>query len=139
MKKSHICNIIRSEHEYRRHAERISFFIKFFFYPSKIFRRIKNTIKILTTQLSNIKNFGSKIYTIDSNEILQGADGHYYSIHLQKSQFNVRLIVYINDENIPYFLCAFNERSGKNRTNYSTYTTVMKERINYFLGDDNYE
>ena len=48
-------------------------------------------------------------------------------------------IVYINDENIPYFLCAFNERSGKNRTNYSTYTTVMKERINYFLGDDNYE
>ena len=41
--------------------------------------------KILTTQLSNIKNFGSKIYTIDSNEILQGADGHYYSIHLQKS------------------------------------------------------
>ena len=56
--------------------------------------------KILTTQLSNIKNFGSKIYTIDSNEILQGADGHYYSIHLQKSQFNVRLIVYINDENI---------------------------------------
>ena len=83
--------------------------------------------KILTTQLSNIKNFGSKIYTIDSNEILQGADGHYYSIHLQKSQFNVRLIVYIN------------ERSGKNRTNYSTYTTVMKERINYFLGDDNYE
>ena len=71
--------------------------------------------KILTTQLSNIKNFGSKIYTIDSNEILQGADGHYYSIHLQKSQFNVRLIVYINDENIPYFLCAFNERSGKNR------------------------
>ena len=47
--------------------------------------------KILTTQLSNIKNFGSKIYTIDSNEILQGADGHYYSIHLQKSQFNVRL------------------------------------------------
>ena len=56
-----------------------------------------------------------------------------------QSQFNVRLIVYINDENIPYFLCAFNERSGKNRTNYSTYTTVMKERINYFLGDDNYE
>ena len=49
------------------------------------------------------------------------------------------MIVYINDENIPYFLCAFNERSGKNRTNYSTYTTVMKERINYFLGDDNYE
>ena len=151
MKKSHICNIIRSEHEYRRHAERISFFIKFFFNPSKFLEELRTLLKtdlkgkesiffkILTTQLSNIKNFGSKIYTIDSNEILQGADGHYYSIHLQKSQFNVRLIVYINDENIPYFLCAFNERSGKNRTNYSTYTTVMKERINYFLGDDNYE
>ena len=110
----------------------------FFIHP-KFLEELRIFFKILTTQLSNIKNFGSKIYTIDSNEILQGADGHYYSIHLQKSQFNVRLIVYINDENIPYFLCAFNERSGKNRTNYSTYTTVMKERINYFLGDDNYE
>lgn len=95
--------------------------------------------KILTTQLNNIKNFGSQVYKVDSNEILQGADGHYYSIHLQKSQFNVRLIVYITDDNISYFLCAFNERSGKSRTNYSAYIAVMKERINYFLGDDNYE
>ena len=106
MKKSHICNIIRSEHEYRRHAERISFFIKFFFIHPKFLEELRTLLKtdlkgkesiffkILTTQLSNIKNFGSKIYTIDSNEILQGADGHYYSIHLQKSQFNVRLIVY---------------------------------------------
>ncbi len=95
--------------------------------------------KILTTQLNNIKCFGSNIYMVDSNEKLQGADGHYFSIHLQKSQFNVRLIVYIDDTNIPYFLCAFNERSGKSRTNYSAYTAVMEERINYFLGDDDHE
>lgn len=45
--------------------------------------------KILSTQLNNIKTFGRSIYTVDSNEILHGADGHYYSIHLQQSQFNV--------------------------------------------------
>ncbi len=93
--------------------------------------------KMLSTQLGNIKNFGKNVYKVDSNEILQGADGHYYSIHLQNSQFNVRLIVYIDDNNLPYFLCAFYERAGKNRTDYSTYTKIMQQRMNYFLGDDN--
>lgn len=95
--------------------------------------------KILSTQLCNIKKFGRKVYTVDGNEILQGADGHYYSIHLKNSQFNVRFIIYITDDNTPYFLCAFNERSGKRNTNYSAYTDVMKERIKFFLGDDNDE
>lgn len=88
--------------------------------------------KIMITQLNNIQNFGSQIYKIDSNEKLQGADGHFYSIHLQKSQFNVRFIIYIDDKDAPYFLCAFNERAGKTRTNYSTYTAVMQDRLQDF-------
>lgn len=91
--------------------------------------------KILSTQLNNIKTFGRSIYTVDSNEILHGADGHYYSIHLQQSQFNVRLLIYIADNDTPYFLCAFNERSGKRKTDYSAYTSVMQERLNYFGGN----
>ena len=89
--------------------------------------------KQLTTQLNNIKNMGKDVYKADSNEILKGADGHYLSIHLQGSQFNVRLLVYIDDYDIPYFLCAFNEKQGKRSTDYSTYTLVMKERIKFFL------
>ena len=57
------------------------------------------------------------------------------TFHLQGSQFNVRLLVYIDDYDIPYFLCAFNEKQGKRSTDYSTYTLVMKERIKFFLDD----
>ena len=85
--------------------------------------------KMLSAQLENIKNFGRNIYTVDGHEVLQGADGHFYSIHLQQSQFNIRLLIYIDENNIPYFLCAFNERAGKRRTDYTTYTSVMQERL----------
>ena len=90
--------------------------------------------KMLSTQLNHIRTFGRAIYTVDGHEILQGADGHYYSIHLQQSQFNVRLLVQISDDDTPYFLCAFNEKSGKRKTDYSAYTKVMQERLKDFGG-----
>ena len=73
--------------------------------------------KMLSTQLNHIRTFG-----------------HYYSIHLQQSQFNVRLLVYISDNDTSYFLCAFNEKSGKRKTDYSAYTKVMQERLKDFGG-----
>lgn len=91
---------------------------------------------LMSTQFANIKSFGCNIYKVDGHEKLLGADGHYYSIHLQQSQFNIRFIVYIFDNGIPYFLCAFNEKSGKSYTNYSSYTSVMEQRLNDLLGDD---
>lgn len=92
--------------------------------------------KILTTQLQNIRTFGRDINKVDNNEQLQNVDGHYYSIHLQQSQFNVRMIVYIFSSGVPYFLCAFNERAGKRRTDYSAYTEVMQRRFKEMSGDD---
>lgn len=44
--------------------------------------------------------------------------------------------IYITDENTAYFLCAFYERSGKSRTNYSQYTPILKKRLKQMLGDD---
>lgn len=89
--------------------------------------------KCLTTQLNNIKTFGTMVYRVDDNEILKGSDGHYYSIHIAQKQFNVRLLVYIQDDGAPYFLCAFYERSGKSRTDYSLYTEVMQQRLEQLL------
>lgn len=83
----------------------------------------------LTTQLSNIKTFGKMVYTVDSNEKLKGADGHYYSIHLTRQKFNIRFIVNIQDDGVSYFLCAFNEKSGKKVSDYSSYTKVMEKRF----------
>lgn len=96
----------------------------------------KNFFKMLITQLENIRRFGRTVNTVDNNERLQGADGHYYSIHLQQAQFNVRIIIYIFDDGTPYFLCAFNERAGKRKTDYTAYTKAMERRFEELSGED---
>lgn len=93
----------------------------------------------LTTQLNNIKSFGRLVYRVDNNEILKGGDGHYYSIHLENKQFNVRMIVYIRDDGIPYFLCCFYERAGKRRTDYTAYTSVMQQRLEELVEEEQNE
>lgn len=89
--------------------------------------------KSLTTQLNNIKSFGRMVYRVDNNEVLKGADGHYYSIHIESKQFNVRQLIYIDDNGTPYFLCCFYERAGKRKTDYTVYTKVMRERLAQLL------
>ena len=93
----------------------------------------------LATQLQNIKSFGVLVDQADNNKKIKGYDGHYYSIHLKKAQFNIRLLIYITDDSTPYFLCAFYEEEGKKRTNYSNYTAVMESRYKDLIGDDYYE
>lgn len=94
--------------------------------------------KMLGTQLSNIRNFGPMIHTIDNNEKLKGLTRTYYSIHLQNNQFNVRLIIYFHNNN-PLFLCAFYERKGKRYTDYSNYKKNLDLRLNQMLGDEKNE
>ena len=94
---------------------------------------------VLNTQLLNIKQFGPLIYTIDSNEKLKGLDRQYYSIHLQRSQFNVRMLIYIKSDRVPLFLCIFYERTGKKQTGYEKYSNVLECRLNQMLGDETNE
>lgn len=84
---------------------------------------------VLQTQLSNIQTFGPMIYTVDSHERIKGSSKPYFSIHLQQSQFNIRMLVYISNEFPPLFLCAFFERSGKTVTDYSQKTAVLDARL----------
>lgn len=97
--------------------------------------------KSLTTQLNHIKTFGRLVHTVDDNEQIKGADGNYFSIHLQQSQFNVRFLIYVDESGEPFFLCAFYERAGKKRTDYSSYTAVAEQRLKELLiqlgGNDN--
>ncbi len=94
---------------------------------------------ILSAQLLHIKQFGPLIYTIDSNEKLKGLDKQYYSIHLQRSQFNVRMLIYIKSDGSPFFLCAFYERAGKKQTSYQKYLDALECRLNEMLGDETNE
>lgn len=95
--------------------------------------------KCLTTQLNYIKSLGVAVYNADGHEIIQGFDGHYYSIHVQQNQFNVRFLVHIDDTGTPVFLCAFNERAGHRQTSYEIYTDILQERFKEMQGDDDDE
>ena len=79
------------------------------------------------------------VYKADNNEILKGEDGHYYSIHVENRQFNVRMLVYILSNGKPYFLCCFNEREGKRKTDYTAYTKVMRQRLKQLMEDEQNE
>lgn len=106
---------------------------------TKLRGKEKQFFDCLSVQMQNIKTFGILVNQADSNEKIKGYDGHYYSIHLQKSQFNVRLLVYITNDSMPYFLCAFYEEEGKRHTDYSNYTSLMMNRYNELIGGDNDE
>ena len=83
----------------------------------------------MATQLENIRNFGVMVHTVDNNEKIHALDGHFYSIHLQQSQFNVRFLIYIFDNGTAYFLNAFYERSGKKSSDYTHNTKVLNQRL----------
>lgn len=94
---------------------------------------------ILVTQLKNIRDFGIMVHTIDSNEKIHGGDGHFYSIHLKQSQFNIRFIVYIFDDGTAYLLTAFYERSGKKVSDYTNHIPVLAARLEELKGSDKHE
>lgn len=85
--------------------------------------------KLLTTQLNNMRTFGIMVYTVDENEQLKGFDGHYYSIHLQQKQFNVRMLVHISDGCKCSLLSIFYERTGKKATGYAKHSKTLLERL----------
>ena len=97
----------------------------------------KQFFNCLTTQLSYIKTLGVMVYTADDHEIIHGFDGHFFSIHLTQSQFNVRFLVHIDDFGTPVFLCAFYERSGHSKNSYAGYTAVIQERFNFMREQTN--
>lgn len=89
----------------------------------------KQFFKLFAVQLKNLCTFGIMAHTVDDNEKLKGFDGHYYSIHLQQKQFNIRMLVHISDNNTISLLSVFYERTGKKSTDYTQYTDLLTERL----------
>lgn len=94
----------------------------------------KQFFKLLTTQLNNIRTFGVMVYTVDHNEKLKGVDGHFYSVHLQSSAFNVRILAHISDTGDCSLLSVFYERNGKKATDYTQYTDLLLNRFEEMEG-----
>ena len=92
----------------------------------------------LVTQLENINSHKRGVYKIDGNEILKniGRDSYgnlyeFQSIHINSNQFNIRLIIYFDEEVHPYFLAAFYEKDGQHRSknSYKKQIPIAKYRL----------
>lgn len=79
-----------------------------------------------------LASYGVAIANIDSHERLKEKGRDFFSIHLQRKQFNVRFLVYIDNSGKSFLLSAFNERAGKKVSDYSQKIPILQERLNYF-------
>lgn len=61
-------------------------------------------------------------------ERLKHVDIEMYSMHI-KFEKNIRILYTFNGDTIIMFLCAFDERSGKRKTDYSGYIPTAKQRL----------
>lgn len=96
----------------------------------------KQFFPMLITQLNNLRSFGIAIAQVDGHERLKGDGCDFYSIHIQRKEFNVRLLVYIAGNGEPYLLSAFYERGGKKKTDYSEKIKVLKSRLADMIGEE---
>ena len=85
--------------------------------------------KCLTNQLKYIHDFGILVYQTDGHEQIKGFDGHYFSIHIEGKEFNIRFLVHISNTGTSHFLCAFYEKAGHRKDDYTSYTDVLKQRF----------
>ncbi len=92
----------------------------------------KQFFDTLIKQLGYLASYGVAIANIDSHERLKEKGRDFFSIHLQRKQFNVRFLVYIDNSGKSFLLSAFNERAGKKVSDYSQKIPILQERLNYF-------
>ncbi|NBI83381.1 hypothetical protein D3Z48_15135, partial [Clostridiaceae bacterium] len=85
---------------------------------------------LLEKQFAFVASLNRQVNLADSNEILKHGDNPpIYSLHLQQNNFNIRFLMCFSEEGIPCFLCAFYERSGKRKTDYTKRAETAKERF----------
>ena len=88
----------------------------------------KEVFALLIKQLNYVKVLKNQVYTADGNEIIKYLDREFYSLHLSGKNFNLRLLMTFDDENVPIFLAAFYERSGKRASDYTPWKRVLANR-----------
>lgn len=87
----------------------------------------KKLLAGLVTLLSQVKEYGYKIVTINGHEQLKKYNS-LISLHLRGKTYNVRILATIKND-IMYFLLAFDEKSGKKSSAYSSYANIALKRL----------
>ena len=83
---------------------------------------------MLGRQLSYVATLGRNVNKADGNEIIKYQKRRYYSLHIQGNNFNIRLLMTFNKNDVPLFLACFYEREGKSHSDYSQWTSVLDAR-----------
>ncbi len=88
----------------------------------------KEIFSLLVKQLNFVKSLKNQVFTADGNEIIKYLDREYFSLHLSGKNFNLRLLMTFDENNVPIFLAAFYERSGKRNSDYTQWKKVLADR-----------
>lgn len=59
-----------------------------------------------------------------------------YSMRLSGKGFNIRILYTFLSDHMPLLLLGFEEKSGKKRTDYTSYIPVAEERIRNVIGGE---
>lgn len=94
----------------------------------------KRFLALLKTRKKQIKQLSqADIIKIEEFEILKGENG-LMAMHLTSKEFNYRILFRYIENNQILLLC-FEERQGKKKTEYSSFTPIAHERYaNYMKG-----
>ncbi len=79
--------------------------------------------------MTYINEYGQNCDRVKTIEKLKGFKQDFYSVHVVSRQYNVRILLSLDENGEPIFLCIFNERDGKRNTDYSNYTKIVKARF----------
>lgn len=86
---------------------------------------------LLTARLRMLSALGKDAILLKEFELLRYTDDEeLYSMHLNGSNFNIRVLYAFLPNHMPVLLCAFYKRDGKRKTDYTPYIPVALERLN---------
>lgn len=109
---------------------------------SKIISKSGQEEKFLTALLNRCLTLSqlekSDVLASKNFEQLKYLDIELYSMHIKIGK-NIRILYSFKGDTVIMLLCAFHERSGKRKTDYTNYIPIAKQRINECLGGMNYE
>lgn len=87
---------------------------------------------LLLMRLSFLQNLGAK--AVQHKEFEAIGNG-LYSMHLTGKGFNIRILYSFLPDRSPILLCAFYERGGKRKTDYTPYKGSALSRLERFKGE----
>ena len=90
-------------------------------------------LKLFAVRLQSLVEYG---YQVCQQKEFENIGDGIFSMHLAGEGFNIRILFGFLPDKTPTLLLAFYERSGKRKTNYSSYLPVAAQRLKEVLSNN---